>query len=133
VGTSGGGRFDLDTNMIPINVGFRYYFDVRNAPKAISVANPYVIGGGGYYMRTQNVVFQSAGLGVQNGTTNSFGAFGGAGVEFQIYKRHVYLGIDMRFHFVFFPDGDQTYNNIVPAGSRSGNYFTPSLSLTYSF
>src|SRR4051794_21759426 len=44
---------DIDTGLIPINLGFRYYFDTKNAPRAIAMANPYLALGGGIYIRNQ--------------------------------------------------------------------------------
>ena len=62
----------IDTTLVPITGAFRYYFDIKNAPKAIAVANPYLVGGGGVYMRSENVV---AGSDTEPASTSSFGGF----------------------------------------------------------
>jgi hypothetical protein len=125
---------EIDTNMIPINVGLRYYFPVKNAPKAIAVANPYLVAGGGIYMRSQNVLYtKSINLSANQSSTSSFGAYGGGGVEFPIYRRHFFLGLDLRYHFVFFSDADDTWNGNLQPGDRAGNYFTTMGTITYSF
>src|SRR5262249_28228813 len=98
---------NIDTNMVPTNMGFRYYFDTKNAPKAISMANPFLAVAGGVYMRTQNVTANKGFSQVSDGTTYSFGGNAGGGLEFNIYRRHIYLGIDARFHLIFFPDSNQ--------------------------
>jgi outer membrane protein W len=140
ISKSGTSRLSIDTNMIPITLGLRYYIDVRSAPKAIAVANPYIAAGGGLYLRTQNVVpgsnvgFSVSGPnGSASGTTNNFGAYAGGGVEFLVYSRHIYLGADLRYNFVFFVDADDDFGGTLPAGSRSGNYFTPTVTFTYNF
>jgi len=132
-----GGDVNLQTSLIPINLGLRFYFDVKNAPKAISIANPYLAFGGGYYLRNQEAVATSSST-VSNksrqfSSDNSFGAYGGAGLEFLIYRRNVYLGLDLRYHFVFFPDEDSVPSGFTQVPDRSGDYFTSLLSLSYNF
>ena len=125
---------DLDVVMIPINVGFRYYFDTKSAPKAIAIANPYLAFGGGAYIKQETVVDQKGFNNVSGGSTTSFGGYGGGGVEFTIYRRHVYLGLDLRYHLVFFPgEGDETFDGTLNPGDRAGDYFTTALMLTYNF
>jgi outer membrane protein W len=123
----------IDTNLIPLTLGFRYYFDTKNAPKAIAIANPYLGVGGGVYVRTQNVTLDKGFTNVTNGTTYSFGGYGAAGLEFPIYRRHVYAGVDARFHFIFFPDANNTFGLAPGTVDRSGNYFTTTASITYNF
>ena len=125
----------LDTIIIPITLGMRYYFDTKNAPKAIAVANPYLAAGGGIYMRSESVLVSNNfpyNQG-QSATTNNYGVYFGGGTEFNIYRKHIYLGLDFRYHFIFFNDEESTLNNNLPVGGRSGDYFTGGLSLTYNF
>lgn len=133
VNPKAGQLLDVDVTVIPINAGFRYYFDTRNAPKAIAIANPYLAFGGGAYILNQNVVEQQ-GVSVQNGSSTSFGGYAGAGVEFTVYRRHVYLGLDLRYHLVFFPNENaETLGGLVTEGDRAGDYFTTGVTLTYNF
>jgi len=134
------GSADIDTTLISLKLGFRYYFDTKNAPKAIAIANPYLALGGGAYLRNQTVLGVSGSFrnADPNGNTTNFGAFGGAGLEFPFYKRHLYLGIDVRYHLVFFIDEDDRFANetgqpALDEGARAGDYFTPCVSLTYNF
>lgn len=124
---------DLDINMIPITLGFRYYFDTRNAPKAIAIANPWLSFGGGIYMRQISTVQSIGKIQPETGSTSSFGGYAGGGVEFSIYRRHLYLGIDLRYHLVFFPDKDSTFGGVLQPGDRDGGYFTTAASITYNF
>jgi len=124
----------IDTNLIPITLAFRFYFDTKNAPKAIAIANPYLVAGGGIYIRNQSVIQNlNNALRTPSGGSNSFGGFAGAGVQFAIYRRHVYLGIDIRYHLVFWPDANDKFGGQLPDGSRGGDFVTPCLSLTYNF
>jgi hypothetical protein len=68
-----------------------------------------------------------------NTSTANFGAFGGGGLEFSIYKKHIYLGIDARFHYVIWTDQNDTFSGLLQPGARSGDYVTTSVTLTYSF
>ncbi len=125
----------IDTNLIPLTMGMRYYFDTKNIPKAIAVANPYLAAGVGIYMRGEKVIANSnpaTQFQISETTTSNFGAYGGAGVEFLIYRKHIYLGLDSRFHVVFFPDSSSGIAGL-PSVDRSGNYISIALSLTYNF
>lgn len=123
----------IATDLLPINVGFRYYFDTKNAPKAIAIANPYLSFGGGAYIRNQDVVDQTGGLTatVGNSSTSNFGGYAGGGVEFSVYRRHIYVGADFRYHLIFFVD--ESDNLGIEGADRSGDYFTGVLSITYNF
>lgn len=126
-----GQSLDIETTLIPITGGFRYYFDTKNAPKAIALANPYVALGGGVYNRQQTVVGTPSGFtATEDSVTSNFGMNGGVGVEFNIYRRHIYLGADIRYHYIMFSDEDQAY---VVEGDRSGDVFTSLITLTYNF
>lgn len=125
----------VDTRLIPITFGFRYYFDTKNAPRAIAIANPYLVAGGGIYLRNQDVIQHTSQFefSENSSSTNSFGAFLGAGAEFNVYRKHIYLGADFRYHFVFFPDEDETYGGKVTDGERAGDYFSSLITLTYNY
>lgn len=125
---------EIDTELIPLTLGFRYYFDTKNAPKAIAIANPYLAFGGGVYMRSQSVIQNSPDfdVGIGDTTTSNFGGNAGGGVEFSIYRRHIYMGVDLRYHLIFFTDEADDFGKpgIV---DRAGDVFTTFLSITYNF
>ena len=59
-------------------------------------------------------------------------------MEFSIYRRHIYLGVDFRYHLVFFEDEvsgiqDSNGGSVVSPEDRSGDYITTCLTLTYNF
>ncbi|NBX93122.1 MAG: hypothetical protein EBQ85_07835 [Proteobacteria bacterium] len=108
--------------VIPITAGFRFYPDVRNAPRAVAISNPYLALGGGLYIRKT-----ADASGLEGDPTNNTGAYAGGGLEFPIYRRHIFFGADLRYHFVQFDDESD------PSGNRAGNYFTTNLSFTYNY
>jgi len=119
-----GGTAQQNT-LIPINFGFRFYPDIKNAPKPIALANPYLALGGGLYIR------QSDTTSTGSTSTNNMGGYAGAGLQFLIYRRHIYLGADFRYHLVYF-DSESSGGSTDP-NQNSGNYFTTVFSLTYNF
>jgi outer membrane protein W len=125
---------DIDTQIIPVTLGLRYYFDTKDAPKAIALANPYLVGGIGAFFRIQTVLDNSlTGVSLTNTQNANFGAFAGGGLEFPIYKRHIYMGIDARYNYVIWNDQNQTYNGLLVPGARSGGYVTTAVTITYNF
>ncbi len=133
--SSSGNGGTINTTLIPITLGFRYYFNTADAPRAVAIANPYLGLGAGIYLRSQEPSSASS-YNEPSSTTSSFGAYGAGGIEFLIYRKHIYLGIDARYHLVFFaPDLTTSVNGGPTAipGSRSGNYFTTTASITYNF
>ncbi|NBT57752.1 hypothetical protein EBT16_03100 [bacterium] len=113
-----------ETILIPLNFGFRFYPDVKNAPKPIAVANPYLALGGGLYI--QKV---SSGALAEDVSTNNMGGYFGGGLQFQVYRRHIYMGADLRYHLVYF----NAEGTGVNPDATSGNYFTSVFSFTYNF
>lgn len=127
-------RLDLDTNIISLGGGFRFYFETKNAPRAMAIANPFLVIGADMIMRNQVVVnSQGTITAPPNPDSSAFGGNIGGGAEFLIYRRHVYLGVDLRYHLIFWPDKDDTLGGAVAAGSRDGGYVTTAATLTYNF
>jgi outer membrane protein W len=130
---------NIDTQLVPITLSFRYYFETKDSPRAFAVANPYLVLGAGAYLRNQKVLAQqNLAFNSSDGFTSNFGLNGGPGVEFDIYRRHVYLGADVRFHLVFFEDEStgittESGQAIVSPNDRAGDYVTSCLTLTYNF
>jgi opacity protein-like surface antigen len=130
----------LDTVMIPISLGLRYAFDRDNLPRGISLMNPYLALNGEIVFRSEAVKgavdTTGADTTVQDKfqpgsvtSTTAFGANFGGGVEFDVYKNKVFLGIDLRFHLLFWPDADALVGNL----GRDGNYFTILGMLSYNY
>lgn len=128
----GGAGADLNLAMTSLNFGFRYYFDTKDAPKAIAVANPYLaVSPGIYFMSLESL--QSVGVTPDYTDDQGFGVAAGGGVEFNIYRRHLFLGLDLRYHLVFFGNEGSTFGGALPAGARGGDYFRAAATINYSF
>ena len=130
---------DLDTVMIPINLGLRYAFDRDNLPRGISLMNPYLALAG-------EIVFRAEGVkgtpNIPNDTTlkakynqgavvNSLGTgFNlGGGFEFDVYKNKLFLGLDVRYHFLFWQDADTLFGQT----GRTGGYLSALGMVSYNY
>jgi hypothetical protein len=130
---------DLDTVMIPVSLGVRYAFDRDNLPRAISLMNPYLAVNGELIFRSENVSGDPS-VGSDPNIQDKFGNHGvvsttaygvnvGGGFEFDVYKNKVFLGLDVRFHLLFWPDADTLVGDL----GRSGNYFTVMAMCSYNY
>ncbi len=132
--TQSGGTTELFVNVIPMTAGIRYYFATKSAPKFIAMANPYLAGGGGYYLRSYSlgqVTGSPPALANSLTPNGQFGFYVGGGIEFPIYRRSLFLGLDLRYHFVFF--FDEGISQLSGGLPRSGGLFIPAASITYNF
>jgi len=112
------------TSIVPLNFGFRFYPDIKNAPRPIALANPYLALGGGLYIKTDDVDLEIE-------STNNTGDYFGGGLQFLIYRRYIYLGADLRYHLVYFDH--EIANSASDPNAGSGNYFSTVFSITYNF
>ena len=95
--TSGG---TTDANLTRVGLDILYYFDIKNLAAPISFANPHVSVGGGAFTKTQTS--QTSG-----GTPDSDVGVGltlGAGLEFAIRPRKIYLAVEGRYSIARFRD-----------------------------
>lgn len=130
----------LDTVMIPVTLGIRYAFDRDNLPRGISLMNPYLAFNGIMLFRSEGVKGTSTTTGIDPAvsdkfatgsvvSTTAYGASFGGGIEFDVYKNKVFLGLDVRYHLMFWPDADTLVGNL----GRNGNYFTVMGMLSYNY
>lgn len=120
---------DVDTKIIPITLGLRYYIG-NPSDKTIQAVNPYIGIGGGNYIRQQRVLTSTT---IQGGDNSQTGAWGSLGLELPISKRKIFLGLDLRYHLIFFIDEDDDLNGLVAVGDRAGDLFVPSVTFSYNF
>jgi hypothetical protein len=134
-------NINLDTVLIPLNLGLRYSFDRDNMPRGFSMMNPYIAAAGELVYRSEGVKFDSktdaltdpdqkakfAPGSVVN--TTAFGVNFGGGFAFDIYKNKILLGIDVRYHILYWPDAEILVGKL----SRTGGYFTAMGQLSYSY
>jgi len=137
--TISGPNIDLEisTTLVPASLGFRFAFDPENLPRGFSMMNPFLAAGVEVLFRSESVIGNSVvnGLGSvgerwQTGAVNSDNGVGlnfGGGFEFDVYRRRLFLGLDLRYHFIAWPDrGDIFGTNPTTKTSltRSGDYIT---------
>ena len=126
--------------LIPISLGLRFGFNRDLLARSIATMNPYLALNGVLYYRSQAVQGTpvTTGLGtdletklVQNTvlTDTAFGVSFGGGVEFDVYKEKVYLGLDLRYHLIFWPDSSVLYGTL----DRTGNYVSILGGVTYNY
>lgn len=130
----------LDTVMIPVSLGVRYAFDRDNLPRGISLMNPYLALNGEIIFRSEGVKGTADNSGIDASvrdkfatgsvvSTTAFGTSFGGGFEFDVYKNKVFLGLDVRFHLLFWPDADTLIGKL----GRTGNYFTVLGMVSYNY
>ncbi|NCN26147.1 outer membrane beta-barrel protein [bacterium] len=130
----------LKTTLIPVQLGVRYAFDVKKLPRSFALMNPYLAFDGELIFRSESVQGSPTVLGLNSdqqikyaaGSVSNSTAFGtafGGGLEFDVYRNQLFLGMDLRYHLVFWTDSSE----IIGAIDRRGHYFTILGSLTYNY
>ena len=134
----------INTVMLPITLGLRYGFDRDNLPRGIALMNPYLAVAGEIIFRTEGVKGNPTLGGLTSelqakfapgSTINTTGAgFNlGGGFEFDVYKNKVFMGLDVRYHMIFWPDADIFVGNSTTGLGRSGHYITVMGMATYNY
>jgi hypothetical protein len=88
-----------EVSLTRLNLDMKYYFDTKNYGAAITSANPYAILGISQTFRNQT--FQGQGRVERD---NAFAVNGGLGMEFALKPRKTSLGVEGRWHQIFFRD-----------------------------
>lgn len=129
--------FDVTMQLIPIYIGFRYGFNKRDVSRGLGVMNPYLSGQFELIFRREEIDGGIPAVGFNEnfdeaGESNSDTAFGfnfGGGVEFDVYKQELFLGIDLRYHVIIWPDESDTIGDF----GREGHYVSILLTGTYNY
>ncbi len=98
--TGGPNPGTTDANLTRVGLDIVYYFDVKNLAAPISFANPHISVGGGAFTKTQT-------SSTSGGTPDSNVGIGltlGAGLEFAVRPRKVYLALEGRYSIARFED-----------------------------
>jgi opacity protein-like surface antigen len=124
--------YAFSTRLVDTSIGFRYGFDQEALPRGFTTLNPYLAANGELFFRSEKANdFATATTGGFTGgaekcalnETNNSSAFGialGGGVQFDVYKENLFVGIDIRYHYLFWPDSAVRVGDL----SRGGSYFT---------
>ncbi len=89
----------VEVSLLRLNADLKYYFDTKNVGAAITTTNPYLVVGGSQTFRTQ--VFQAHNTVEKD---SAFAVSGGLGMEFALKPRKTSIGIEARYHEIFFQD-----------------------------
>lgn len=132
---------DLAASVIPLAIGIRYAFDQDSLPRGFSSMNPFLVAGAEMIFRSEAV----EGTPVTDGlspalrskyvtgailNSTALGMNFGGGVEFDVYRKKLYLGVDLRYHMMFWSDADTIIGETL---DRRGNYMTILGTASYSY
>jgi hypothetical protein len=130
----------LQTTLLPVQIGIRYAFDVKQLPRSIALMNPYIASNFEVIFRSEKVESNPVVTDFPGGLKSKFApsaiissrAYGvnfGGGMEFDVYRNKLLLGVDLRYHILTWSDS----NDIIGKIDRRGNYFTILGMLTYNY
>jgi len=114
-GTFDGFNYDPiegNVSLSTLNISMKYYFNTANITRGFADLNPYLIGGFSQNYRTISLVGESV-LGKSSPTGVDFGG----GLEVPIARNKMYLGAQLMYHYVNFPDENSTiFSGTHPTG-----------------
>ena len=142
-------NISMNTHLIPINLGLRFGIDQDSLPAGIAAMNPYLSIGGQLMSRSERIVGTPTTSGLTSEaqkfaendiiSTTALGMTFGAGFEFDVYRNQVFLGLDLRYNWIFWPDSSIRLGDPATSGStadaleRNGALITILGSLTYNY
>jgi len=130
----------VSMNWVPVYFGFRFGFDPDELARGFSMMNPYISAQAELIFRSETTVGNpvitdlTADQQVKFGpgatfTSSSVGFNIGAGIEFDVYKKKVLLGMDLRFHVPLWSDRAERFGLL----GRDGNIFAITGLATYNY
>jgi len=103
------------TSISTINLGLKYYFNTQNVTKGLAQFNPYMTGGFSMVTRKTNLdnlpdISEDSATGMELG----------AGIEFPLLRKKMFVGFQLTYLFVTFSDENQiiTAANAESSGIR---------------
>jgi hypothetical protein len=133
---------DIKTRMtlIPFGFSFRYGFDLDTLPRGIAMMNPYFSAGPEIVFRSESVNSGSDTTGLDpdvqgrfleksTRNTTGYGAHFGGGVEFDVYKKKLFAGVETRYHVIVWSDADELVGKL----GRRGHLLTLMGTLNYNY
>jgi hypothetical protein len=118
----------VDVNIVHVGVDVKYYFPTKNLSAALSFASPYLLAGVGSYSKTENSQAQST----QDPDT-SLGVCLGMGLEFVLSPRKSYFELEAKGHVVVFKDTYTTNFQVIGIQNLTGNFYTVSGSVLFTW
>lgn len=138
--------FELAARLVPLNLGFRYGFNRNSLGRGVSLLNPYFSANALLIFRSEEVIGSGDTSGLDTDliskyipgaviTDTAFGFDFGGGMEFDVYRQTIYVGIDLRYHVAFWSDSNENFG--LSSGdnelARSGNYISVKGTVTYNY
>jgi len=125
----------VESNLLRVHLGYRYYVDTSDLGTAITYANPYFVGQLEYWYQTLHLVDQSQ---EPKRTGGGLGVGLGFGLEFPIEIKESYWGLEFLFHSVNFPDKNVNWYQANPDGGpgyddMAGNAYSTMLSYVFNW
>jgi hypothetical protein len=119
----------VNVNMAHVGVDLKYYFDTQNLSASISFASPFLILGVGSYTKTETTLSQES---VDPDT--ALGLSLGAGLEFTIRPKKVYLLLEGKYHLPTFKDSQSTqFESSNGIADLTGNFVTVTGSILFTW
>lgn len=99
----------VETDHLRFFFGGRYHIDVSDLGTALTYANPYLIGRLEYwYVVTEFIDLQTSGQDPGDDSGGGLGFGLGFGLEFPMKLKESYIGVELLYHTVNFPDENET-------------------------
>lgn len=118
----------VDVNLVMVGVDLKYYLPVQDLSAVISFAGPYLIAGVGGYTKTQNSNQQA-----NQDSDSSLGVSFGAGMEFTLSPRRSYFELEFKANIVTFKDTYTTIYQSVGLTNMTGNFYTATASVLFTW
>lgn len=106
--------FTGNVALTTISADIKYYFNTSNITRGFADLNPYVIGGFSMNQRTISVAGEDV---LAKSSPTGFQA--GGGLEIPIARNKMYVGFQLMYHYVNFPDENEL---ILQEGTRTNVY-----------
>jgi len=127
-------------NLIPLYLGLRYAFNQDTLTRGFSMMNPYISANGEIIFRNEVVQGNSVVAGLDPSLQADFSAGGisaasalgvnfGGGFEFDVYRKKIFMGIDLRYHILMWSNSNQFFGAL----GRGGNYLSVLGTVSYSY
>jgi hypothetical protein len=115
-------------NILRVGLDVKYYFETKNLSSTISFANPFILLGAGAFSKNQ--YYYTTQL---TDTDTAVGISLGAGLEFAIKPRKTYFQIEGKIHFVPYKDTGSTLFTNVGLPNLTGNFYTVSTNVLFTW
>lgn len=122
-----------DVNLFRTLLQVKYYIDTHDLSAPLTFVGPNLILGGGFYQRVDNIGVSSSDSATAIDTQNAFGINFGAGLEFTLKPKKVYLQFEGLMHLVQFKDDFSSKFKSSGIPDRTGSWVTAGANLMWTW